>query len=51
MEEMFDYAEKYQCLWQLEYICRKKASKEIKNEFLNLTSTASMETICFSLTH
>ncbi len=32
VEEMFDYAEKYQCLWQLEYICRKKAIKEIKNE-------------------
>lgn len=30
IEEMFDYAQEMQCLWELEYICRKKALKEIK---------------------
>lgn len=32
VEEMFTYAEEFQCLWNLEYICRKKALKEIKND-------------------
>lgn len=31
IEEMFDYAKEMQCLWKLEYICRKKALKEIKD--------------------
>ena len=30
IEEMFSYAEEYHCLWNLEYLCRKKA--------LNLTT-------------
>ena len=42
VEEMFTYAEEYNCLWKLEYVCRKKALKEIKNKisdkkiFLNI---------------
>ena len=42
VEEMFTYAEEYNCLWNLEYVCRKKALKEIKNKlgdrklFLNI---------------
>lgn len=32
VEEMFSYAEEFQCLWNLEYICRKKALKGIKND-------------------
>ena len=32
VEEMFTYAEKFECLWNLEYICRKKALKEIKDD-------------------
>ena len=32
IEEMFDYAKEMQCLWELEYICRKKALKEIKDD-------------------
>lgn len=31
VEEMFFYAKEFQCLWNLEYICRKKALKEVKN--------------------
>ena len=42
VEEMFTYAERYNCLWKLEYVCRKKALKAIKNKlsdkklFLNI---------------
>ena len=42
VEEMFTYAEEYNCLWNLEYVCHKKALKEIKNKlgdrklFLNI---------------
>lgn len=32
VEEMFTYAEEFQCLWNLEYLCRKKALKGIKND-------------------
>lgn len=32
VEEMFTYAEQFQCLWNLEYICRKKALKGAKND-------------------
>lgn len=32
VEEMFVYAEEFQCLWNLEYICRKKALKGAKND-------------------
>lgn len=32
VEEMFTYAEEFQCLWNLEYICRKKALKGIKDD-------------------
>lgn len=32
IEEIFDYAKEFQCLWELDYICRKKALKKIKNE-------------------
>ncbi|MDD7402403.1 MAG: GGDEF domain-containing protein [Butyribacter sp.] len=32
VEEMFEYATKYECLWTLEYICRKKAIKEARAE-------------------
>lgn len=35
VEEMFQYAQEYQCLWDLEYICRKKALKEVKNDIGN----------------
>lgn len=35
VEEMFEYAEKYKCLWILEYICRKKAIKEAKEDIGN----------------
>lgn len=44
VEEMFTYAEEFQCLWPLEYLCRKKALKEIKDKigqkklFLNVDS-------------
>ena len=31
VEEMFTYAKEYNCLWNLEYICRKKALKDVKN--------------------
>lgn len=31
IEEMFDYAKEMQCLWELEYICRKKALNKIKD--------------------
>lgn len=36
VEEMFSYAEQFQCLWKLEYICRKKALKEIQGNLGNL---------------
>lgn len=32
IEEMFNYAKEFHCLWNLEYICRKKAIKEVKNQ-------------------
>ncbi len=32
VEEMFTYAKEYNCLWNLEYICRKKALKGVKNK-------------------
>lgn len=32
IEEMFDYAKEMQCLWELEYICRKKALNKIKDD-------------------
>lgn len=32
VEEMFNYAKEFHCLWNLEYICRKKAIKEVKNQ-------------------
>lgn len=32
VEEMFTYAEKYNYLWNLEYVCRKKALKGAKNK-------------------
>lgn len=32
VEEMFQYAEKYDCLWHLEYLCRKKAIKEVREK-------------------
>lgn len=32
VEEMFVYAEEFQCLWNLEYICRKKALKGARND-------------------
>lgn len=32
VEEMFSYAEEFQCLWNLEYICRKKVLKEAKDK-------------------
>ena len=35
VEEMFSYAEQFCCLWNLEYICRKKALKEIKGDLGN----------------
>lgn len=35
VEEMFSYAEQFYCLWNLEYICRKKALKEIKGDLGN----------------
>lgn len=35
VEEMFQYAQEYQCLWDLEYICRKKNLKEVKNDIEN----------------
>ena len=31
-EEMFEYAELFRCSWNLEYLCRKKAIKGIKDE-------------------
>lgn len=31
-EEMFEYAEVFHCSWNLEYLCRKKAIKGVKNE-------------------
>lgn len=31
VEEMFTYAEEFKCLWKLEYLCRKKALKGIRN--------------------
>lgn len=43
VEEMFSYAEQSCCLWNLEYLCRKKALKEIKGDlgkrklFLNVS--------------
>ena len=36
IEELFSYAEQFQCLWNLEYICRKKALKEIKGKLGSL---------------
>lgn len=32
VEEMFTYAKKYNYLWNLEYICRKKALRGVKNK-------------------
>lgn len=32
VEEMFSYADEFHCLWNLEYICRKKALKGIRND-------------------
>lgn len=32
VEEMFTYAKECECLWNLEYICRKKALKGIKDD-------------------
>lgn len=32
VEEMFTYADEFHCLWNLEYICRKKALKGIRND-------------------
>lgn len=32
IEEMFDYAKEMGCLWELEYICRKKALKGIRDD-------------------
>ena len=32
VEEMFNYAKEFHCLWNLEYICRKKAIREVKNQ-------------------
>ena len=31
-EELFTYAKEYNCLWNLEYICRKKALKGVKDK-------------------
>lgn len=35
VEEMFSYANKYNCLWELDYICRKKGLKNIKDTIGN----------------
>ena len=52
IEEMFDYAKEMECLWELEYICRKKALKGIRDDigrkkiFLNVDPNVLYDERC-----